>query len=236
MVDFSLPIVEIGPGAGALTKHLLKRASHLTLIEKDRQLIESLSGLDSTGAVRILNEDFLSVAPEQLPEKFQIVSNLPYNVATPILKRLFMLFHGWQSMVIMVQKEVAQRMCATAGGRSSGFLSILMQFFSDPAIRFNVPPGAFFPPPKVQSSVLQIAKNQRVQPPFTPRQIESFLFFVSTGFSQRRKKLANSLKGQFASTDWPPLIASVVGIENARAEQLGVEQWVRLYEVACVGE
>jgi len=218
-------IVEIGPGAGALTLPLLERHGELTVVEFDRDLIEPLrEAAQGRGRLEIVHADVLEVDFTALAagERLRLVGNLPYNISSPIL---FHVLEHWaviDDMVFMLQKEVVERMAATPGSKVYGRLSVMLQAYCRVDALFNVPPGAFRPPPKVDSAVVRLVP--RAEGDVGIADAARFEQVVRHAFAQRRKTLRNALAGV---ADEAALQA--VGIEpGARAETVPVARYVAL--------
>jgi 16S rRNA (adenine1518-N6/adenine1519-N6)-dimethyltransferase len=195
-------IVEIGPGEGALTLPLLRACRRLTAIELDRDLIEALrvraqplGELDIINA-DVLNVDFAALAaaePQRPPAPLRIVGNLPYNISTPILFHCLDQAAAIRDMHFMLQKEVVERMAAAPGSKAYGRLSVMLQLRCAVEPLFTVPPGAFRPPPKVDSAVVRLTPlPAHALPDANPQAIERV---VRAAFGQRRKTLGNALRG-----------------------------------------
>jgi len=210
-------LIEIGPGEGALTLPLLRAARQLTAIELDRDLIEPLRAKTrEIGALTIINADVLNVDFGALAQgaALRIVGNLPYNISTPILFHCLQHAHAIHDMHFMLQKEVVDRMAAAPGSKTYGRLSVMLQLRCSVEPLLRVPPGAFRPPPKVDSAVVRLAPLPAAAWP----QVDSELLdrVVRAAFGQRRKTLANAL-GELASAD----AISAAGVDpRARAEQI----------------
>ncbi len=187
--------LEIGPGRGALTFPLLRQCKRLTAVELDRDLIPVLNSQASKyGELEIINADILNFELDTLPgdQPFRIVGNLPYNISTPLMFHLLKSIHRIQDMHFMVQKEVAQRIVACVGDGHYGRLSIMMQYQCDCQYLFDVAPGCFTPPPKVDSAIIRLLPLP--QPRFEVGNKQLFAKIVQTAFGQRRKTISNSLK------------------------------------------
>ena len=226
-------IIEIGPGQGALTFPLLKRCQKLTAIELDRDLIPLLQKqANGIGELSLVNADVLTVDLQQLelPPPFRVVGNLPYNISTPLMFHLLRHSELIKDMHFMVQKEVALRIIARANdpaGNSKhyGRLSVMMQFFCASEYLFDVPPGCFSPPPKVDSAVIRLLPHRA--PPVQIDDIAKLEQVVQTAFNQRRKTIANSLKKLVGSDAIQQL-----GIDpGARAENLTLQDFARLSQL-----
>jgi 16S rRNA (adenine1518-N6/adenine1519-N6)-dimethyltransferase len=215
-------VVEIGPGAGALTRELATAAKRVIAIEIDRDLIPKLRTSMPTN-VEILEGDALKI---EFPKDVHVVGNLPYNVGTPLLKKFIAARQDIRDVTVMLQKEVAERMRAKPDTEHYGPLSLLIQYYATPVWGFTVPPGAFTPSPKVDSAVIRLEWIPGV-PDNTP-----FTDFVHHAFGSRRKKLLNNLGAMFSQKTREQLAAALdaAGISrDVRAETLSVEQFLRVY-------
>ena len=219
-------VIEIGPGAGSLTRELAAVAARVIAIEIDRDLIPDLRE-NAPASVTVLEADALAVELHSLTEgPFHIVGNLPYNIATPLIRRFIDNRACILAVTIMLQKEVAERIRAKPGSRDYGPLSVLVQYYANPTWGFTVPPGAFTPRPKVDSAVIRLDWKPNV-PDFP-----DFTDFVHKAFSSRRKKLINSLASVFPSKSRETFAASLHEERispDARAETLSVDQFLRVY-------
>lgn len=222
-------IVEIGPGQGALTFPLLDRHGALTAIEFDRDLLEPLTAAaKSHGELTLINSDVMNVDFTALADgiPFRLVGNLPYNLSSPIL------FHALdhaavvRDMHFMLQKEVVDRMAAGPGSKVYGRLSVMLQAYCTVTALFKVPPGAFRPPPKVDSAVVRLV-------PHPPGQVgiddpRRFADIVRAAFGQRRKTLRNALSNVCTAED---IVRAGVDPQS-RAEQLAVADFIALANLA----
>jgi 16S rRNA (adenine1518-N6/adenine1519-N6)-dimethyltransferase len=222
-------LVEIGPGQGAITFPLLRRHGRLTVIEFDRDLIAPLTAAaEGVGTLTILNRDVLSVDFAELAGdgRIRLVGNLPYNISSPILFHALDHAAAIADMHFMLQKEVVDRMAAGPGSKVYGRLSVMLQAYCEVTSLFVVPPGAFRPPPKVDSAVVRLV-------PHAPQDIgiadrRRFADVVRAAFGQRRKTLRNALGGVCDAAQF-----EAAGVRpDARAEQLEVADFVRLANVA----
>ena len=219
-------LVEIGPGKGALTRHLLKACSSLDVVELDRDLIPILQEECSPlGELRIHNVDALKFDFSSLTsgnEKLRVVGNLPYNISTPLIFHLLEQAAEIKDMHFMLQKEVVERLAASPGGKDYGRLSIMVQYYCEVEKLFTVPPGAFFPPPKVTSAVVRLTPYEK--PKVTVKDIALLNRVVTQAFSQRRKTLRNTLK-KLIDTE------TISGLDidpSRRPETLSLEEYARL--------
>lgn len=220
-------VVEIGPGPGGLTRAILSEgAERVIAVERDDRCLPALAEISDhyPGRLQIIGGDALKERYDHLIERpARIIANLPYNVATPLLTG-WLLSEPWpawfQSMTLMFQKEVAERICAKPGSKAYGRLSVISQWRTVPQIAFDVGPKAFTPPPKVTSSVVVL------EPIASPLACEAKKLerVTQAAFGQRRKMLRASLKSLGGSG----LLAKAEIDEERRAETLSVEEFVRL--------
>lgn len=237
--------LEIGAGHGEMTELLASHAGRVIAIELDAQLAAGLrQRAVAWPNVEIVEADVLTTDLAKLSagKKFRIYGNIPYYITSPILHRIFALNHHPESAHLVMQLEVAERLVSPPGHREYGYLSVATQFYSRPEILSTIPPGAFRPPPKVSSALVALrfpgAMNE-----VSVADSTAFLEFVQACFAQKRKTLANNLRGRFSanksgkksdpakSTGESRLEAfRVAGIvPNTRAEQLTIPQFVALY-------
>ncbi|MEN8720530.1 MAG: 16S rRNA (adenine(1518)-N(6)/adenine(1519)-N(6))-dimethyltransferase RsmA [Oceanococcaceae bacterium] len=216
-------IVEIGPGQGAITQHLALSPAQLSVVEIDRDLIARLPQMPwwhhgiTLHAQDALTLDFGAL----LPQPLRIVGNLPYNISTPLLFHLLDSAATVTDLHLMLQREVVQRMCAAPGEAQWGRLSIAVQLRARTEVLLDVPPGCFYPPPKVQSQVIRVTPHQ--PQPVLPRALDDLL---RCAFSNRRKTLRKALAAQVPIALWDQL-----GIDaGLRAEVLTLTQWRALAE------
>jgi 16S rRNA (adenine1518-N6/adenine1519-N6)-dimethyltransferase len=222
-------VVEIGGGRGALTRPLLERLEHLSVVEIDRDLAAGLAALDPPGerltvyAEDALRFDFAALA---LPERpLRVVGNLPYNISTPLLFRLLDSRACIEDVHVMLQKEIVQRMTAVPGGKDYGRLTIMLSLWADIDACFDVGPGAFTPPPKVRSTFVRI--RPRATPRFDVGDERRFARLVAHLFSMRRKTLTRALKGRIAAQQ-----IAALGIDpRARPETLPPSDFGRLAQI-----
>ncbi len=224
-------LVEIGPGQGAITKDLLRAAGSLDVVELDRDLVGPLAEMcRDLGQLTIHNTDVLkfNICSLAVPgQPLRIVGNLPYNISTPILFHLLEQPPCIRDMHFMLQKEVVDRMAASPGGKIYGRLSVMLQARCEVTPLFDIPPGAFFPPPKVVSSFVRLVPY--AEPPVEIDDYRIFQHLVTQAFAQRRKTLRNSLRDVLTAQ-----AIEEVGIDpGLRAERLSVEEFARLANAAC---
>lgn len=226
------PVIEIGPGLGALTVPLARRGNRVIAIELDRDVIRHLRvTLDAEGVgpqVELIGQDALRLDLDALCEEqglappLTLVGNLPYNIATALITRLLRQSGRIRDMVFMVQREVGNRLAAGPGDSAYGRLSVLTAVHAEVEHRFDVPPDSFNPPPKVESSVIRI--TPRAEPLVPPAEQPRFETLVTAAFAQRRKTLRNNLK--------PLMPASTIeasGVDpSLRAQALDIPAFLRL--------
>lgn len=213
-------IVEVGPGMGALTKHLVKlNHPNFHVIELDDRFVEILPQKFPVLKGKIIHQDFLSVQLESLnlPQPILLVGNFPYNISTQIVFKIIENRPLFCGMIGMFQKEVAKRICAPNKSKDFGLLSVLTQAFFDTSYLFDVPPTAFDPPPKVDSGVMMMTLKQDVTIDY-----KALLILTKAAFNQRRKTLRNSLKG----LNIDPTVQEQYF--NLRPEQITVADFVTL--------
>jgi 16S rRNA (adenine1518-N6/adenine1519-N6)-dimethyltransferase len=213
-------VLEIGPGTGALTKHLLQREDMVVdVVEVDRESVEYLKVHYPVLKDRIHERDFLQMPLDELfPTPLVIAGNFPYNISSQILFKVLDHKDQVTEVVGMFQKEVAERVAADSGGRDRGILSVLIQAFYTVEYLFTVDENEFFPPPKVKSGVIRVLRNDVKTLPVDEK---FFKTLVKTGFNQRRKTLRNSVKGVNGYHADLPFM-------DKRPEQLSVNQWLEL--------
>ena len=237
-LDANTAVLEIGPGIGCLTVQLAERAGRVVSVELDRSLEPVLSEtLEHCSNVKLLYGDVLKTdIPALVGEHFDglrpvVCANLPYNITSPLLTRLIEsgCFH---EMTVMVQREVARRICAAPGTADYSAFSVYMNWHTRPEILFDVPPHCFMPAPKVHSSVLHLEVSKA--PPVTVHSERLFFRVVRACFAQRRKTLLNTLTAGFAQLSREAM-GSILDeckiARNARGETLGIEEFARLSDV-----
>jgi 16S rRNA (adenine1518-N6/adenine1519-N6)-dimethyltransferase len=223
-------VLEIGAGTGTLTEALAGRVQRLLALELDRDLIVPLrQRFADRPHIEIIHADALTFDLAQLPKPIKVVANLPYGTAVAILTRLLTACTGLDSAVVMVQREVAERLYALPGTKAYGSLTLLTHWYARVEKGFNVPPSAFSPPPKVSSTVVTIIP--RSLPPVTVGD-EALLFrVIRAAFAQRRKMLVNTLRHEFPSFE-PAVLRQIleqVGIAvTCRGETLTLQEFARL--------
>jgi len=220
-------LLEVGPGTGALTRHLVEKFPYLIALEIDPESIAYLRTNQIISPDNIIPADFLEYDLNKvLRPGACIVGNFPYNISSQIFFKILDNKHLVDQVVGMVQYEVAERIAAPPGSKQYGILSVLLNAFYRIELLFKVPPTVFFPPPKVNSAVIRLSRNNRQQLPCNE---ENFRLIVKTSFGQRRKMLRNSLRNLFPQeTLSQPLF-------ERRPEHITIEEFIELtrwYETA----
>ena len=233
-------VLEIGPGAGTLTQYLADNCKKVVAVEIDKALLpilnDSMNGYDNFKLINadIMKTDIKSLAESEFDKKpFHVVANLPYYITTPIVMKLFEERLPVKSMTLMVQKEVAERMCAKSGGKDYGALSVAVQYHSYAKCVCTAQPHCFIPNPKVASCVvnLQIPDEK----PFTVNDEKKFFAIVKSAFGQRRKTLVNALlKSPYIHLEKNDILSALKSLdldENIRGEKLSISEFARLSDI-----
>ena len=226
------PVIEIGPGRGALTRRLVEKAGRVVAIELDAELIPAveneLKGNENFEIIHadVLRSDFSSLANGG---KVKVVANLPYNISTAVLQHLIEQRHLISEMVLMLQREVVDRIIAKPGNSERGYLTVITETFLMVEKLFDVPPSAFKPSPKVWSSVVRL--TPKTEAIITADLEHDFQRLVSAGFRQKRKTILNNLRATSTGSKIPDpsmLLNSAEIGPMRRAETLSIEEWKRL--------
>jgi len=221
------PVLEVGPGMGVLTRHLLELTDRSCFfIDTDRESIKYLNETFPEHTDKFIHADFLKFNTDILfRDKFCIIGNFPYNISSQILFKVLEHRQQVTQVVCMIQKEVAERLAAGPGSKTYGILSVLLQAYYRIEYLFTVNETVFFPPPKVKSAVIRLTRNDREK-----LDCDEALFFkvVKTAFNQRRKTLRNSLKTYYIDYERGELLH----LAGKRAEELSVEDFVKLTGLA----
>ena len=226
-------VLEIGPGPGGLTRSLLNEgARQVVSIEKDKRCIAALEEIQSLfpGRLKLLQGDALSMNVTQyFTDPIKIIANLPYNIGTELLVRWLNSKNWpsfWQSMTLMFQKEVANRIVARPGSKAYGRLSVMSQWRCNTKIAFNIPATAFTPPPKVESAVVHF---EALNEPKFPAEVDKLEFVVSKAFNQRRKMLRGALKGHFKNVEEG--LFSIGVLPTKRAENITIKEYCAMSQI-----
>ena len=228
-------VLEVGPGVGCLTAELARRAEKVLSLELDERLrgvlAETLADHDNVSVVfsDAVKADLAALCREHLGERpWRVCANLPYNVTTPLLTA-FLKAGCFESITVMVQKEVAQRLCARPGTGEYGAFTLLVQWFAEPELLFDVPPHCFVPQPKVTSAVVRL--RRRSAPPAAVTDMDFFFAVVRAAFNQRRKTLPNAVAAGVRELTRADVEAALVSLSlspTVRGEALSLESFAAL--------
>lgn len=233
-------VLEIGPGIGTMTQYLCENARHVMAVEIDQNLIPILKDtLSSYDNVTVVNEDILKLDIARVAEEYnqgkpvKVVANLPYYITTPIIMGLFEIHVPLESITVMVQKEVAERMQSGPGTKDYGALSLAVQYYSEAEIVANVPPNCFMPRPNVGSSVIRLTCHRK--PPVRVKDEKLMFRLIRASFNQRRKTLQNGLSndgGLHISKEQAAQAIEKLGVSpTIRGEALTLEQFAALSNI-----
>ncbi len=248
-------VLEIGPGLGTLTAALCRAGANIVAIEKDKDLIPVLKdNLKEYKNYKIINNDFLQIDFDKAktlllgngvskldletpfpsershtPINYKIISNIPYYITSPVIRKIFSFFVLPTEIIFLVQREVAERICAPAGDMS--LISLYVQFHGTPSVEGIVKPESFWPAPKVESAIVKIIIGKRFELPTAEE--DALWRLAKIGFSSRRKTLANNLAAGFRrkNSEIKELLKKAGFSENIRAQELSVEKWIKLLKV-----
>lgn len=233
-------VLEIGPGIGTLTQYLAEAAGHVIAVEIDDKLLpvleDTLSDYDNT---QVLNSDILEVDIKALSEEknngkpFKVVANLPYYITTPIIMKLLEEGNPVESITVMVQKEVADRMQEKEGSKEYGALSIAVQYYADPKVVCVVPPSSFIPQPGVDSAVIKMTRYEQM--PVVVEDEKFFFQVVKAAFSQRRKTLVNGLSNNkelgISKEMAGDALEQIGRTRTERGEKLSLKEFAQLSDI-----
>jgi 16S rRNA (adenine1518-N6/adenine1519-N6)-dimethyltransferase len=229
-------VLEIGPGIGTLTQYLAESAGHVYGVEIDKNLIPILADtLSEYDNVTIINEDILKLDIGKLVEEknggkpIKVVANLPYYITTPIIMGLFESHVPLESVTVMVQKEVAERMQVGPGTKDYGALSLAVQYYAQPYILANVPPNCFIPRPGVGSAVIRLTRYQ--EPPVKVQDEKLMFSLIRASFNQRRKTLTNGVANGGISITKEKITNALLAVglpEHVRGESLNLAQFAAI--------
>lgn len=216
----NIPVMEIGPGMGVLTKYLMDTGRDLTAVELDTESVEFLAKVYPS--LKVVEADFLKLNLKDIyPGQFALIGNYPYNISSQIFFKVLDYMDQIPVVAGMLQKEVAERICAAPGTKARGILSVFLQAWYDCEYLFTVEPFVFTPPPKVRSGVLRLVRNSRTSLGVDAAQFKKI---VKAAFGQRRKTLRNSLSSFIA----PGSKAAESPLLSERPERLSVAQFIEL--------
>jgi len=230
-------VIEIGPGIGTLTAELAENAGKVVAIELDRQIAEYLkTAFVAYKNVEIIQGDALKLNLNDIISEHLngmpvvVVANLPYYITTPLIMKFLEEALPLESITVMIQKEVAERIVAEANTKDYGALSVAVQFYATPEIIVLVPPECFMPAPKVTSAIIKIDIKNHIKPQVS--HVNKFFKVIKAAFGQRRKTLVNALSSAFEmpKDELRKLILLVCGNENARGETLNISQFIQICE------
>ncbi len=243
VIDQNDCILEIGPGTGNLTRRLLKQAKQVISVEIDRDLCKNLiKTFKEAENFLLLQEDFLECDLENILTSFpqfhspnKVVANIPYNITGPILEKLLGKIatpnlNPYDLIVLLVQKEVADRIVATSKTKAFGALTVRVQYLADAHLICDVPAKAFTPPPKVDSAVISLSPRPFPSQADNPRHLETL---VKMGFASKRKMLRNNLKSLIEIETLIEILENLYLNPQVRAEELSVLEWVKLSNITA---
>ncbi|MFH1782433.1 MAG: 16S rRNA (adenine(1518)-N(6)/adenine(1519)-N(6))-dimethyltransferase RsmA [Candidatus Omnitrophota bacterium] len=225
------PVLEIGPGLGALTWDICENAKEVTAIEKDKRCYDYLVKQNSYENLTLINADVLKYEFTKKYKRSKVVGNLPYYITTPIISHLIENRSHVASLYISIQKEVAKRLTASAGSKDYGAISCFVQFYTKPRILFNIKKGCFLPAPKVESSFLEL--NFYEEPLYLTNE-EKLFKIIRICFNKRRKTILNALSssGEFGSKEEVAEALKSAGIvDRSRPEEIPLEGFVSLVDI-----
>ena len=231
-------VIEIGPGLGNLTHYILEKGANVIAFEIDTDMIQILNDrFNNNSKLKIINKDILKVSMEEYlkDNKVKIIANLPYYITSPIIFKLLEYRKNIQSITIMIQKEVADRINAKPHSKDYGVLTINTNYMADVVKLFNVPNTSFIPAPNVTSAVIQIIPNENKEQELGIKDEDIFKDLVKRAFSARRKKLSNSLQNSgiknISKQDIENMIEQVGLNLNCRAEEVSIEQYAKMANI-----
>lgn len=231
-------VIEIGPGLGNLTHYILETGAKVVAFEIDNDMIDILSSrFENTSNLEVVNKDILKVNIGEYVEnkKVKVIANLPYYITTPIIFKLLEYRANIEGITIMIQKEVAERIASKPGSKDYGVLTINTNYLAKIKKIFDVPNTSFIPAPNVTSSVIQIVPDEEKEKALGIQDDNDFKELVKKAFSARRKKLSNSLANTgvagMTKQDIDNMIASVGLNPNCRAEEVEIEEYVKMANI-----
>jgi len=241
-LDKNDAVIEIGPGLGVLTRELSTRCGKIIAIEKDKKMAEMLINKVSSfqfpvSSTEIINDDILKINLDKLLKKYapggkyKLVSNIPYYITSPIIKLFLETEIKPEIIVLLVQKEVAERICA--GPRKLSILALSVQIYGEPSIVSYVDKSAFYPEPKVDSAILKIKNIKNSAASRAPENNKNLFRIIKIGFSSKRKKLLNNLSAglNISKKETAEILLKANINLNARAQELRLEDWEKLEEM-----
>lgn len=236
-IDETYGVIEVGPGIGTLTVELSKHAGKVVAIELDRGIADYLQkAFVAYDNVEIIQGDALKIDLKKIIDEYMkgmpvvVIANLPYYITTPLIMKFLEEGLPLESITVMIQKEVADRIVAEAGTKEYGAISVAVQYYSTPEIIRTVPPESFMPPPKVTSAVIKMDVKNHQKPEVADE--KKFFRTVKAAFGQRRKTLVNALSSGFSlpKDEITKVVTDVTGSEKIRGEQLTLGQFIQISE------
>lgn len=223
-------VLEIGPGLGSLTKELIKNAKKVIAVELDENMVNILKARFDNQNLEIINDDILKLDLNEITKKYgkiKIVANLPYYITTPIIMKLLEEEYDIETITVMVQKEVGERLCAIPGGKEYGAITLTVNYYSNAKIIINVPKNNFIPSPEVDSCVIKL--DILKVPPIELKDKKRFFRLIKNAFSQRRKTINNSLaSGEFSKEDILKVLNKLNIDIKLRAEDLSIQDFANI--------
>ncbi len=223
-------VLEIGPGLGTLTKHLIKSAKRVLAVELDEDMCDVLQSRFNDENLEIINEDILKLDLNEYTKKYgslKVVANLPYYITTPIIMKLLESEYDISSITVMVQKEVGERICSTSQDRENSSITISINYYAKPKIIIDVPKENFLPSPEVDSCVIKLDVLDK--PPVDVKDREKFFKIIKSAFSQRRKTILNSLSSGGYEKPHVLEVLNKLGLdEKLRAEDLDINDYANI--------
>ena len=221
-------VLEIGPGEGALTKHIAPKVKYIYAVEKDYQLADELKKNLKFDNLKIIQGDILKFSISQLPQPIKIIGNLPYNISTPIIEKLIEHRNVINEAFIMVQKEFAQRLMAKTSTKSYGSLSCFVQYYFEPQLLFYIKNTHFFPAPKVESAYMRL--TSLTTPPIKCSDEPRLFSLIQKSFSQRRKTILNALSQDCPKENLLQILTKLKLNPQLRPENLSLKHFISIAE------
>ena len=223
-------VLEIGPGLGTLTKELLIHSKRVIAVELDSDMCDILQNRFDNDNLEIVNEDILKLDLNEYIDKYgslKVVANLPYYITTPIIMKLLESNYKIDSITVMVQKEVGERICSTSDDRENSSITISINYYAKPSIIIDVPKDNFFPSPEVDSCVIKL--DILDNPPVNVKDKNKFFALIKLAFSQRRKTILNSLSSGAYNKEQIGIVLEKLGLDpKLRAEDLSIEDFANI--------
>ena len=223
-------VLEIGPGLGSLTKALMQNAKRVIAVELDENMVNILNNRFNNENLEIINDDILKININEITDRYgkiKVVANLPYYITTPIVMKLLEEEYNIESITVMVQKEVGERLCADPGSRDFGAVTVGVNFYSKSKVIIDVPKDNFMPVPEVDSCVIKL--DILDEPPVILKDKKRFFRLVKAAFSQRRKTINNSLASGEFSKESVLAVLNKLGIDaKLRAEDLSIQDFANI--------